>query len=404
MARFTDEDDALLEELGVEVETKGGSGRTPREERIIAGFEEIQRFVERHGRVPQHGEGRDIFERLYAVRLDRLRELEECRTLLEPLDHQGLLRQEQTDASGLPDELGDEELLAQLGVDAAGPADITELRHVRPAAEKKLAEEIANRQKCEEFDRFKPLFEQVQQELGNGLRRTRRFERKSEIAPGRFYILGGQKAYVAAMEEPFTNEQGKIDARLRVIFDNGTESNLLMRSLQRALQQDPAGRRIIEPAAGPLFADRNEEGDEASGIVYVLRSKSDHPVVAAHRDVLHKIGITGGDLTRRLVNARLDPTFLMADVEVVATYELYNINRARLENLIHRIFGPARLDIEVKDRFGQPVVPREWFLVPLFAIDEAIERIRNGTITGCLYDPKTAKLVQAAGQGQEPGP
>ena len=128
----------------------------------------------------------------------------------------------------------------------------------------------------------------------------------------------------------------------------------------------------------------------------MLRSKSDHPVVAANRDVLHKIGVTGGDVARRIANARLDPTFLMADVEIVATYELYNINRTRLENLIHRIFGPARLDIEIKDRFGQPIVPREWFLVPLFAVDEAIERIREGTITGCIYDPKTARLTQAA--------
>jgi T5orf172 domain len=260
-----------------------------------------------------------------------------------------------------------------------------------------VAEEIANRQKCEDFDAFKPLFEHVQKELSSGLRQTRRFERKSEIAPGRFYILAGQKAYVATMEQPSTNEHGNIDARLRVIFDNGTESNLLMRSLQKALQQDPAGRRIVEPAAGPLFSDQNEQDDEASGIVYVLRSKSDHATVAAHRDVLHKIGVTGGDIARRIANAKLDPTFLMADVEVVATYELFNINRTRLENLIHRVFGPARLDIEIKDRFGQPVIPREWFLVPLFVVDEAIEKIRDGTITGYVYDPRTASLGRAAG-------
>jgi Meiotically Up-regulated Gene 113 (MUG113) protein len=394
--RFTEEDDALLDELGVEVETQKESSRTPREERIIAGFEEIQRFVEEHGRTPSHGEERDIFERLYAVRLDRLRELADCRAVLEPLDHQGLFAGAEPAAVSAPDELDDDELLAQLGVEAAA-AEITELRHVRSAAEKRAAEEIANRQQCEDFDSFKPLFDQVQKELGAGLRQTRRFERKSEIAQGRFYILGGQKAYVAATEEPFTNEHGNIDARLRVIFDNGTESNLLMRSLQKALQQDPAGRRIMEPSAGPLFTDQNEEGDEASGIVYVLRSKSDHPAVAAHRDVLHKIGVTGGDVVRRIANARLDPTFLMADVEIVATYELYNINRTRLENLIHRIFGPARLDIEIKDRFGQPILPREWFLVPLFAVDEAIERIREGTITGCIYDPKTARLTEAVG-------
>ncbi|MBC7801760.1 MAG: GIY-YIG nuclease family protein, partial [Gemmatimonadaceae bacterium] len=228
--------------------------------------------------------------------------------------------------------------------------------------------------------------------LSSGLRQTRRFERKSEIAPGRLYILGGQKTYVASMEEPFTNEHGNIDARLRVIFDNGTESNLLMRSFQKALQQDAGGRRIVEPTAGPLFADQSEDGDEASGIVYVLRSKSDHPTVAAHRDVLHKIGVTNGDVARRVANACLDPTFLMADIEVVATYELYNINRTKLENLIHRIFCATRLDIEIKDRFGQPVIPREWFLVPLFAIDEAIGKIRSGTITGYVYDPKSVSF------------
>jgi Meiotically up-regulated gene 113 len=142
--------------------------------------------------------------------------------------------------------------------------------------------------------------------------------------------------------------------------------------LQRALHKDEAGRRITDPVAGPLFGSENVDGDQASGVIYVLRSKSDHPLVAANRDVLHKIGVTGGNVGRRFVNAKLDPTFLMADVEVVATYELYNINRTRLENLIHRIFDAARLDIEIKDRFGQPVIPREWFLVPLFVVSEAV--------------------------------
>ena len=394
MPDFTDEDDALLEELGVEVDAPAGSSRTAREERIIAGFEDIQRFVEQHGRAPQHGEDRDIFERLYAVRLDRLRDLEDCRLLLGPLDHQGLLTGQYAAAAADPGDLDDDALLAQLGVGAADEADITDLRHVRPASEKKAPDEIANRQKCADFDRFKPMFDQVQTELASSVRETRRFERKSEIAPGRFYILGGQKAYVAAMDAPFTNDQGKTDARLRVIFDNGTESNLLMRSFQKALQQDPAGRRIIAADAGPLFANQTEDGDEASGTVYVLRSQSDHPVVAANRHLLHKIGVTRGDVTRRIAGARNDPTFLMADVEVVATYELYNVNRTRLENLIHRIFGRARLDVEIKDRFGQPVTPREWFLVPRFVIDQAIEKIRDGTITGYAYDPQSAALAR----------
>ena len=392
-AGFTDEDDALLADLGIEVEPERKGGHTAREERIIAGFEDIQRFVDQHRRPPRHGEGLDIFERLYAVRLDRIRALPECRALLEPLDRQGLL----TDAVPAPDdELDDDALLAELGMGTAAPDDIGTLRHVRPAEARNAPDDIASREKCADFDRFRPLFEQVQRELSSGLRATRRFERKSEIAPGRFYILAGQKAYVASMEAPRINDHGTLDGRLRVIFDNGTESNLLMRSFQKALQQDETGRRILDPAAGPLFAAHVEAEDEASGTVYVLRSRSDHPSVAAHRDLVHKIGVTGGEVARRVVGARLDPTFLMADVDIIASYDLFNIDRARLEAIIHRVFAPARLDITIIDRFGHPVVPQEWFLVPLFAIDEAIERIRDGTITGYEYDPATATLARTA--------
>jgi hypothetical protein len=142
------------------------------------------------------------------------------------------------------------------------------------------------------------------------------------------------------------------------------------------------------------IADHIEEGDRPTGTVYVLRSKSDHPEIASRRDLIHKIGVTGGKVPRRIANARLDPTYLLADVEVVATYQLYNINRTKLENLLHRVFAPARLQITLTDRFGNPVVPREWFLVPLFVIDEAIERIKDGTIASYAYDPATASLVK----------
>ncbi|MFC6763456.1 GIY-YIG nuclease family protein [Sulfitobacter porphyrae] len=392
---FTDEDDALLAELGVEVEVKKQLSRTPREERIIAGFEEILRFADEHGKPPQHGEDRDIFERLYAVRLDRIRDLQECRDLLAPLDEQGLLANTPAPSASDSDDLDDDALLAELGVEVA-KSPLTELKHVRSTAEKKAADEVANREKCEDFATFKPLFEQVQKELDSGLRETRPFEMKAEIEKGRFFIVSGQKAYVADKGETITNEQGRTDARLRVIFDNGTESNMLMRSLQRALNKDDAGRRITDPSAGPLFSDQTLDGDEASGIIYVLRSKSDHPLVAENRDLVHKIGVTNMSVEKRIAGAHLQPTFLMANVEVVATYELYNINRTKLENLIHRIFEPARLEIEIMDRFGRPVIPREWFLVPIFAIKDAVERIKDGTISGYVYDPKQARLVSVS--------
>lgn len=191
-------------------------------------------------------------------------------------------------------------------------------------------------------------------------------------------------------------EYDRRDSRLRVIYDNGTESNMLMRSFQRALHRDEAGRLITNPDTGPLFAGERSEDDQASGTIYVLRSKSDHPVVAANRAVLHKIGVTGGKIEARLANAALDPTFLMADVEVIATYELYNISRIKLENVIHRVFDSVQLDIEIRDRFGNPVRPREWFLVPLFVVDEVVQRIKDGTITRYTYDPAIARLTELA--------
>jgi Meiotically up-regulated gene 113 len=392
--------DELRSELDDFAEPEKKNGRSPQEERIIAGFEEIQQFVERHGRTPQHGENQDIFERLYAVRLDRLRVLEVCRSLLTPQDHQGLLTGTQIVAAVSAETIGDDELLAELQ-GAAGEGGITELRHVRKSADKRAAEEIANRAVCEDFEKFKPLFERVQRELKAGIRQTLPVHtmdeiKMAEIQQGEYFIVQGQIAYVAEVGEGFRTQYDRLDSRLRVIYDNGTESNLLMRSFQRALHRDTAGRLITNPDTGPLFAEEPADDDLASGTIYVLRSKADHPVVAANRDVLHKIGVTGGKIETRIANAKLDPTFLMADVEVVATYELFNVNRVKLENVIHRVFDPVQLDIEVRDRFGTPVRPREWFLVPVFVVNEVVERIKDGTITQYVYDPTSARLVKQA--------
>lgn len=393
-AQFTEDDDALLAELGVEVEENKASSRSPREERIIAGFEDVERFYEQHGQLPTNGEDKDIFERLYAVRLDKIRTSEDCRAVLAGFDEHGLLQGQPTGAQSVSDDLDDDALLAELGVLDAGENDITKLTHVKTRAEIRAAEEIAKRASCLDFDKFKPLFLAVQEDLKVGIRQSRRFKEDASIEKGEFFILGGQIVYVAEVGEEIKAPNGATDARLRVIYDNGTESDLLMRSLQRALYKDEAGRRITDPSAGPLFSDVAEDGDIESGTIYILRSKSDHPLIKEHRDVIHKIGVTSGDISKRLSNAKLDPTFLMADVEVVATYELSNINRVRLEKLIHKFFEPARLNIEIKDRFGNPIVPREWFLVPRFVIDEAIDKIKEGTVVKYQYDAQKQKITE----------
>jgi hypothetical protein len=386
--------DALRAELAEFADPARKTARSPLEERVIVGFEEIQRFVTEHGHPPGHGEGLDIYERLYAVRLDRLRAQKEIRVLLEPMDHQGLLAEGSTSHHADPSTLTEEELAAELDGIGEAESEITRLRHVRPRVEIQAAEEIANRRPCEDFERFRPLFDTVQDAIKQGIRQTRRFGKDAGIDVGDFFILGGQLVYVAEMGEVYRTPEGAPNARLRVIYSNGTESNLLIRSLQNALYKDQTGRRLTAPDAGPLFADHPSEGDAVSGTVYVLRSKSDHPDIASRRDLIHKIGVTGGEVPRRIVNAKLDPTYLLADVEIVSTYALYNIHRTKLENLLHRVFEPARLEITLTDRFGSPVSPREWFLVPLFVIDEAIEQIRRGTITDYIYDPTTGSLVR----------
>ena len=390
MAELSDKE--ILDALGVESEKKKTATRSPREERIIAGFEDIQRFVHENGRPPAHGEDKDIFERLYATRLDQIRNKDECRSTVVELDHQGLLDASPETIETNADELDDSALLAELGVDTRPEGDITELKHIKPRMDVRAAEEIANRTRCQDFDEFQPIFENVQKELDQKVRITLPFKDNADVNKGDLFILTGQKVYVAEIGEEFITEYDRRDSRLRVIYDNGTESDILMRSLQRALNKDPAGRRISDPSAGPLFSGEYNQDDLATGTIYVLRSKADHPLVAENREIVHKIGVTGGDVEKRIANAKLDPTFLLAEVEIVATYELFNINRTKLENLLHRVLGSARLEIQIKDRFGHPVVPREWFLVPLFVIDDVVEKLKDGTLKDYFYNAELVKL------------
>ncbi len=384
--------DALLAALGVEAAPIKAVGHTPREERIIAGFEDILRFQQTHGRAPLHSEDRDIFERLYAVRLDQLRKSPEALALLAKLDAPGLLAGASVAVADI-DALDEDALLAELGV--AAEDDITVLRHVRPHAEIKAAEEIAERTPCADFDTFKPLFDEVESGLKQKRWMTKPFGRNASIETGDFFVLGGLVVYVAEVGDTYRTPNAETNGRLRVIYSNGTESDLLLRSLQRALYKDGEGRagsRIIKVEAGPLFADVAEPDDIASGTIYVLRSRSEHPFIAEHRELIHKIGVTGGKVATRIANAENDATYLLAGVEIVAEYRLHNINRTRMENLFHRLFGAVQIDLTIPDRFGNSVKPKEWFLVPLQAIDETVKRIVDGSVTAFAYDPASAEL------------
>lgn len=391
MADITDDD--ILQELGLDAEPKKESKYSHEEARIISGFEDIVRFADTHGRKPEHGDDRDIFERLYAVRLDRIRGNAAYRALVAGLDKHGLLAGADDETQTDPSEIDDDALLDELGLNQIAEGSITNLTHVKARADIHAAEDVANRAPCKDFAKFKALFKEVKDGLDAGKRETRPFGKDAGIEKGEFFILAGQMAYVAEMgDEERRTKDDRPDRRLRVVFDNGTESDLLMRSLQRALYKDDAGRRIVDPKPGPLFGGTSEETDADAGTIYVLRSKSDYPLIAENRDAIHKIGVTGGDVKTRIANAENDPTFLFAGVDVVATYKLVGVNRAKLENLLHRFFSDVQLKAEFQDRFGRTVKPREWFLVPITAINETVKRIREGTIGEYLYDPNTAGL------------
>jgi hypothetical protein len=397
MAKQVSKDDLeLLDQLGVDTASEKKAARTPREQRIIAGYEEIERFVEKHGRVPEHGEDRDIFERLYAVRLDRLARNPECREVLKGIDKKRLLDAQGDAAAMAVGEAADDdaELLEALGVAGEHDDDITELRHVRPRSEVKAAEDAARRKSCENFGVFRPLFEQIQEELKSGVRKTVKYDDDTQIKKGDFFIFDGLKAYVAEIGEPHYRRSKETDRRLIVVFDNGTESDMLYRSLQRALRYDPNSRRISDPTFGPLFSDQEEDDDQTVGYVYVLRSMSNDEFIAENRKVIHKIGITKGSVKQRVANAAKDPTYLLADVEIVETYKVANLNLAKLEDLLHKFFEPARMDMKLKDRFGFDVAPREWFLVPLSVIEEAIEKLIEGTLPKYRYDVEEGRIVE----------
>lgn len=209
--QFTEEDDALLGELGVEVEVKQAGKYTAEQERIIAGFEEIQRFVEEHGRIPQHGEDKNIFERLYAVRLDRLNAQAKCRELLQSMDHQRILSAEGREMGASEEAMNDDELLEALGVETE-VSPIQELKHVRSTKEIRAAEEIASRERCEDFDIFRPLFNLVQDELKAKVRQLIRCNDKTDVKVGDWFVVDGQTAYIAAEGAIFTtDEEERID-------------------------------------------------------------------------------------------------------------------------------------------------------------------------------------------------
>lgn len=349
------------------------------DDRVVAAFEEITDFVRRTGRPPA-ANPTDIGEWKLAKRLQALAEDDDKRAMLEPYDELGLLVAPEPPAS--IEEAADDDPFGLL----SGDEDLFELRHV--PKKQTMPDEVARRKPAEDFDTFRQLFVDCHADLRAGRRKLLAFKNPLDIEPGRFFVQGGVLLYVAEVGELTRNEIKKSNARTRCIFENGTESALLLQSLASNLYKD--GKRVTVPDHETLAA-MGLEPDTPMASVYVLRSLSQDPQLAEF-PALHKIGSTSSTADERTGRAQAETTFLGAPVEIVEEYRVPRGVENKVEHLLHRLFAPARIDAWF-ERNGKTVAEaNEWFAVPFSLIDEAVGLIENEAIVNYEYDPETRRL------------
>lgn len=289
------------------------------------------------------------------------------------------------------DEIFDED---NLDVD---PSLIT-LKHTTATADRHQPDHRADFVSCRDFERYRARFEQMQTMLEDGEREATPVKKRAVIEPmeGDFFIRNGLLALIAEKSE-MTTRGGSRDHRLRVIFSNGTESDPLMSSFRKSLNDDKTARMVQNVGLGPLDPDWEADQLEMTGTIYIARSCSDDPAIREQRMILHKIGVTSQEVQRRVADARNDPTFLLAPVEIVATYELKNLPRRRVEQLLHRFFANARPgELHVTDRFGRKVYPKEWFYILPEHVGHAAKLIGDGTLHQFYYDAQQQKIHKRA--------
>ena len=355
------------------------------DERLLTSFKEITDFVRKHRKEPEANKNNiqemKLFSRLAGLREDQVK----AATLAE-FDEYGLLSQT-TSIDSIDDIFSDDDL----GLLKDEAESIFTLKHVK-VKEASSPDYIARRKPCENFEEFENLFKQCQEEIAMGRRRLSPFKQEKHIKTGRFFVLKGVLLYVAGEGERESGSGEKYNARLHCIFENGTESDMLLRSLAAELYKDgrgvsDVGDEVIDEMKG--ITDEDQE----SGFIYVLRSLSSKSEIQSIQN-LYKIGFSRIAVEERIKNASQEPTFLLAPVSIVSVYKCFNLNPQKLELLLHSFFGTACLDIDVFDSKGRRYIPREWFVAPLNIISLAIDLVLNEEIVHYRYNPATMEIEQ----------
>jgi hypothetical protein len=349
------------------------------DERLISKFQEITEFVRENGREPE-ANTKNVHEMMLHSRLESFRSDPAKAANLQAHDELGLLMQKKQ-LTSLSDVFADDDL-GLLNDDAE---NIFELKHV-PAVAREInsPDYTARRKPCSDFSNFEPLFQQCHTDLRMGLRKLGPFSQGSQIKVGDFFVLKGVLVYVAEEGEKHQTFDNTYNARLRCIFDNGTESDLLLRSLASALYKD--GRRVSSHK-NKLNMTVNEvsDDDQQTGFIYVLKSLSQRDEIKKVKN-LYKIGFSRTTVEERIKNANKEATYLMAPVAIVSVFQCYNLNPQKLEMLLHHFFGTACLSIDVVDSTGRRFTPREWFIAPLPIITESVQLLISGEIVKYRYN------------------
>jgi hypothetical protein len=363
----------LAEDVTGLLDSKPQAKSATPDDRLLISFKEINAFVSQQGREPV--EGGSLQEETLAFRLQGIRSNFQKVEALKPYDEHALL---QIEDSSIED--NSSQFTSDYNDDTD---DIFTLKHVPSSKSLNMPDYIARRKPCSNFDQYEPLFKQCHADLKARKRTLTLFEKEQSIDQGDFYILKGVMVYVA-IKGKIEEKNGKKNARLLCVFENGTESNLLMRSLSRELYRN--GRRISPDIDKSIEHLRGiTEEDKEAGHIYVLKSLSDDPSVQSISN-LYKIGFSTTSVEERIKNAFQEVTYLLAPVSVVSSYKCYNMNPQTFESLIHKFFGNVRLDVDIHDAQGRRHMPREWFSVPLEVIDQAVSMMINGDITQYRYN------------------
>jgi len=347
---------------------------------LSTSFEEINAFVEKNGHEPK--KSTNMNERTLYSRLQGIRENPDKIQALKPYDRFSLLQEIEINSI---DDILNNDVYGLLG---ETEDDIFTLKHI--PKEREQTDFVAQRKPCKDFGKYEVLFKEVQNDLKSGKRKFVKFNEKY-FEDGNFFILKGVLAYLEKIQDLKKDKFNKLDSRTRIIFENGTESNMLLRSFGKGLYEDGYFVSEHEDKVLDKLSQIGKE-DEKSGYIYVLESLSQDDRIITMKN-LYKIGYATTEVRERIKNAINEPTYLMAPVKIVAVYEAYNINTQKLEQLLHRFFGNSCLNIDIFGTDRKRYSPREWFIAPLEVIESAIGLILTGEIVNYRYDADAEQIV-----------